>query len=395
MRGLFLEVVQRRNQKLIEIAVELHQKGLISPNTYVVDLDMIINNSKAIAQKAKKLDIELYFMTKQIGRNPVISKAIVEAGIKKAVAVDPWEAISLSRHGIEIGHVGHLVQIPKNMIAQILMLQPDFVTVFSYENAKNISDAAESMGRRQKIFLRIANKEDYLYNSQEGGFTYEQLTGEISKLEQLKGIEIAGLTSFPCLLINGGTPETTSNVESMSKAKEFLKGRGFEKLEMNMPSATSTATLELLKSRGATQGEPGHALTGTTPLHAVKDLAEKPAMIYVSEVSHFYNDKAYVFGGGFYPRSRMQGALIGSTKDNLKYVSTIENDPANIDYYGVLDINKAAIGDTVLYAFRTQIFVTNAQVAVLKNLSTNPELIGIYDSKGNEINDTFAGGDHL
>ncbi|PAE19308.1 YhfX family PLP-dependent enzyme [Robertmurraya siralis] len=382
---MFLEVVQRRNPKLVEFATELHQKGFISPNTYVVDLETIKNNSQAISREAKKLDIELFFMTKQFGRNPLLSKAIVEAGIEKAVAVDPWEALSLNKNGIKIGHVGHLVQIPKKMIPQILMLNPDFVTVFSYENAKNISDVSASMNKKQKIFLRVANENDFLYDGQEGGFTYKQLTEQIEQLEKLTGIEIAGLTSFPCLLIDGGIPETTPNVESMLKVKEFLEGRDYQSLEMNMPSATSTATLNLLKMCGATQGEPGHALTGTTPLHAMEDLAEKPAMVYVSEVSHFYNDKAFVFGGGFYPRSKMQGALVGSSIDSLRYYPIVENDPTNIDYYGALKTNDVKIGDTAIYAFRTQVFVTNAQVAVVGNITTNPELLGIYDSKGNVI----------
>lgn len=56
--------------------------------------------------------------------------------------------------------------------------------------------------------------------------------------------------------------------------------------------------LEGLARDGATQVEPGHGLTGTTPLHAVADLAEEPAIAYVSEVSHLWNGKAYVFGGG-------------------------------------------------------------------------------------------------
>ena len=51
---------------------------------------------------------------------------------------------------------------------------------------------------------------------------------------------------------------------------------------------------------GATQVEPGHGLTGTTPLHAVDDLVEDPAVAYVSEVSHLWNGRAYVFGGGLY-----------------------------------------------------------------------------------------------
>lgn len=383
---MFLQSTIMHNKKLIEAALDFHQQGIIPPNTYVIDLDTVKRNAKVLSEKAKKQDIELFFMTKQFGRNPLVAQAIVESGIEKAVAVDPWEAMTLSKNGIQIGHVGHLVQIPVHMISTILNLNPDYVTVFSYENARNISRIAQQMGKKQKVFLRIANKDDYIYNGQEGGFTFEQLVKDIESMEKLEGIEIAGLTSFPCILIQDDVPTITPNVKSMQTAKLFLMNRGYEKLEMNMPSATSTATMKLLKENGATQGEPGHALIGTTPLHASQNLEEKPAMVYVSEVSHLYNNHAYVFGGGFYPRSHMKEALVGTNRQNLKRVPTIDNVPTNIDYYGSLATDGVRVGDTVIYAFRTQVFVTNAHVAVLKNISANPELVGIYDSMGNLIN---------
>ena len=383
---MFLQSTIMHNKKLIEAALDFHQQGIIPPNTYVIDLDTVKRNAKVLSEKAKKQDIELFFMTKQFGRNPLVAQAIVESGIEKAVAVDPWEAMTLSKNGIQIGHVGHLVQIPVHMIPTILNLNPDYVTVFSYENARNISRIAQQMGKKQKVFLRIANKDDYIYNGQEGGFTFEQLVKDIESMEKLEGIEIAGLTSFPCILIQDDVPTITPNVKSMQTAKSYLMDRGYEKLEMNMPSATSAATMKLLKENGATQGEPGHALIGTTPLHASQNLEEKPAMVYVSEVSHLYNDHAYVFGGGFYPRSHMKEALVGTNRQNLKRVPTIDNVPTNIDYYGSLATDGVRVGDTVIYAFRTQVFVTNAHVAVLKNISANPELVGIYDSMGNLIN---------
>ncbi|CAH0343885.1 YhfX family PLP-dependent enzyme [Bacillus sp. CECT 9360] len=383
---MFLEVTQQRNPRLIDVSLELHQQGAISPNTYVLDLDTVKSNASLIAGEAKKLDIELLYMTKQFGRNPLVAQAIVEAGIAKAVAVDPWEALTLSKNGLKIGHVGHLVQIPKRMIPEILSIQPDYITVFSYENAKNVSEAAKQMGRIQKIFLRIAEDGDFIYNGQEGGFTLDQLQEEVKKLEELDGIVIAGLTSFPCILIQNDTPTITPNAKSMQRAKEFLEQRGHQNLQMNMPSATSVATMELLKENGATQAEPGHALTGTTPLHATQQLAERPAMTYVSEVSHLYQDRAYVFGGGFYPRSHMEKALVGTKINNLKKVPIIKNDPTNIDYYGTLNTVDVKIGDTAIFAFRTQIFVTHAQIAIVKNLSTTPELLGIYDATGNLVN---------
>ncbi|MBU5268083.1 YhfX family PLP-dependent enzyme [Virgibacillus proomii] len=382
---MFLEAVKKYNRKLIDVSLELHQQGSISPNTYVLDLDMIRKNAVALNKKAKKLDIELFFMTKQFGRNPVVTEAIVEAGIKKAVAVDPWEAITLSKTSVKLGHVGHLVQIPKQMISPILDLSPEFITVFSYENAKNISDIAWQKGIKQKIFLRIANKGDFVFNGQEGGFTLAQLAEDFKRIKHLEGVELAGLTSFPCIVIENDVPMVTANVTSMQKAKEFLIANGHTNLEMNMPSGTSVATMDILKKNGATQGEPGHALTGTTPLHASKELAEKPAIVYVTEVSHIYNNHAYVFGGGFYPRSHMKNALVGASKDHLREVRIIENDPTNIDYYGKLATENVEVGDTALYAFRTQIFVTNAQIAVVEGISSKPKLIGIYDSMGRLI----------
>ena len=382
---MFLESTLKYNKKLIEAALDFHQRGIISPNTYVLDLDTVKKNTKVLSEKARKQDIELFFMTKQFGRNPLVAQAIAESGIDKAVAVDPWEAITLSQNGIKIGHVGHLVQIPIHMIPAILKLHPDYVTVFSLANAQNISRVAKEMGRKQKVFLRIANKEDYIYKGQEGGFTFEQIVKDIESIEQLEGIEIAGLTSFPCILIKDGLPTVTPNVTSMQTVKSFLMERGYKRLEMNMPSATSCGTIKLLKENGATQGEPGHALIGTTPIHATKKLAERPAMVYVTEVSHISNHHAYVFGGGFYPRSHMKAALVGTNKNHLKKVQAIEMPPDQIDYYGALNTVEAKVGDTAIFAFRTQVFVTNAHIAILKNVSEDPELIGVFDSKGNVI----------
>ena len=57
---------------------------------------------------------------------------------------------------------------------------------------------------------------------------------------------------------------------------------------------------ETLAAAGATQVEPGHGLTGTTALHIFEDLPERPAAVYLTEVSHHYGGKAYCFGGGLY-----------------------------------------------------------------------------------------------
>jgi predicted amino acid racemase len=56
-----------------------------------------------------------------------------------------------------------------------------------------------------------------------------------------------------------------------------------------------------------------------------------------------------------------------------------------IDYYGQLDAipKRVQVGDTVIAAFRTQIFVTRSSVAVVKGLhSGHPTLSGLWDFRG-------------
>lgn len=148
------------------------------------------------------------------------------------------------------------------------------------------------------------------------------------------------------------------------------------------------AALPLLAELGATHGEPGHSLTGTTPLHAADPhQPEQPAYVYVSEVSHLLADgRPALYGGGFYARAGIRDALLPRTGVRLP----VQAAPAeNIDYYRLLDApasdrsGAVRVGDTAVLAFRTQIFVTRSTVAVVSGLSTgNPRLTGLYDARG-------------
>ena len=53
-------------------------------------------------------------MTKQIGRNPDVSRALVAHGITHAVGVDLECAVAATTGGLHVGHLGHLVQIPRH-----------------------------------------------------------------------------------------------------------------------------------------------------------------------------------------------------------------------------------------------------------------------------------------
>ncbi|NEW62656.1 YhfX family PLP-dependent enzyme [Granulicatella sp. zg-ZJ] len=382
---MFLDITLTRNPKLLEVAKNLHQSGDILPDTYVLDLDTILQNARAMADVAKQEQVELFYMPKQFGRNPLISKKISETAISKAVVVDYKEALLLMKHQLPLGNVGHLVQIPNTLLEKIIAYGTDYITVFSMEKLQQIVDVAKRLQKKQRVLLKIIEPTDTIYEGQYGGFHLSQLEEVVTYLSQQSYVELGGLTSFPCFLFNQVDDIVpTKNIQTLQKAKEFLEEKGITNLAINMPSATSTYTIPKIKALNGTQGEPGHALTGTTPLHQVTSLIERPAMVYVSEISHCLDNHAYFYGGGYYRRGHFEHVIVYEpfrvVRDTL-----MPFDCESIDYYLKTE-KEHAVGSTVLAAFRTQIFVTRSDVAVVSGIQTdNPKLEGIFDSLGNQI----------
>jgi predicted amino acid racemase len=151
----------------------------------------------------------------------------------------------------------------------------------------------------------------------------------------------------------------------------------------------------MLAAAGATQVEPGHALTGTTPPHAFSDLPEEPAVLYVSEVSHHAGGRAYCFGGGLYvdpvfPPYEMK-ALVADREGEDAYdlVSAEVPPPSAIDYYGMLTPmgrRRLVAGSTVIFGFRVQAFVTRAPVVGLVGISQgDPRLTSAWRHDGTPL----------
>lgn len=381
---MFLDVVRRRNPQLIDAAKMLHQTGQILPDTYVLDLDTIQANAAVMKEQADESGIELFYMTKQLGRNPLVAKAIRNAGIDKAVVVDYKEALVMIENELPIGNVGHLVQIPIHLLKKIIAHQPDYITIYSLDTLKNIDRICQELGCKQRILVKILETDDQIYEGQYGGFHLADLPELIDAYQTMEHVELAGLTSFPCFLFDGEEDLVpTHNVESIRKAKALFAEQGIDQLELNIPSATCVRTIPFIKELGGTQGEPGHALTGSTPLHAKLDLPELPAMVYVSEISHSLDQHSYFYGGGYYRRGHLENILVDGTEERLDRM--IPFSAENIDYYLQAE-QEHEIGATVIAAFRTQIFVTRSDVAVVSGIqSGSPKLEGIFDSQGNRI----------
>ena len=132
----------------------------------------------------------------------------------------------------------------------------------------------------QPMLARIVAKGDTFYRGHEGGFPAEDIVAVAEVIDRLPSARFAGVTSFPTQLFDSasGAVKPTPNLATLSRAAEALAKAGRSKIELNAPGTTSTEILPMLAEAGATQIEPGHGLTGTTPLHVVKDLPEIPAV---------------------------------------------------------------------------------------------------------------------
>src|ERR1700680_3710779 len=122
-----------RNPNLVRAAIDLHQSGVIPAPSYVLDLDAIADNARAMAMVAHEWNLRVYVMTKQDGHNPFAGRIALEQGLDSIVAVEAIEANIVHRFGLPLGHVGHLSNIAKHQEARIVEMHPDGVTGYSYE----------------------------------------------------------------------------------------------------------------------------------------------------------------------------------------------------------------------------------------------------------------------
>lgn len=79
-------------------------------------------------------------------------------------------------------------------------------------------------------------------------------------------------------------------------------------------------------------------------------------------------------------------ACVGKTPEQAKknLITCEIPNPASIDYYGIFESNREITqGDTVVFGFRAQAFVTRAFVVPVSGISKGkPKVEGIFDSDG-------------
>lgn len=378
---MFLDVLRRRNPAFIEAAIGLHQQGKIPANAYVLDLDAAEANAKILSDEAHRLGLKIFAMTKQVGRSSSFCKAVKRGGIDRAVAVDMACARAAHKAGLKVGHLGHLQQVARHEAAAAAgAFRPDYWTVFNDEKAREAAAGAKAAGYRQDMLARICAQGDTFYRGHEGGYDAGDAAACADRLDGLDGGRFAGITTFPALLFDHSSRKVlpTHNLSTLSKAAEALAKAGRKGIEVNAPGTTSSVLLPALAEAGATQCEPGNGLHGTTALHVVEDLPELPAVLYLTEVSHLSGGKAYCFGGGFYidpifPDYDVKAIVAAEPTTAASALRSVEIPPPSaIDYYAMIDAGGAAApkpGDTAVFGFRGQAFVTRAYVVGVSGIS--------------------------
>jgi predicted amino acid racemase len=395
---VFLEPLRRRNPEFLRAAASLHAQGVLPANSYALDLDAITANARAFSHEAARHSLTTFAMTKQMGRNPRFCAAVQAGGIEAAVAVDMADARAMRAAGLRLGHVGHLVQVPVHEAAEAASYEPGYWTVFGRVKADEAAAASSARGTVQDILLRIHADGDTFYKGHEGGFPAGQIVEAANYVDGLAGARCAGLTSFPALLFSEpeGTVAPTHNLRTLERAAARLRETG-RTPQINAPGTNSSVMLATLAEAGATQVEPGHALTGTTPLHAIRDdLPETPAAAYVTEVSHLHGGRAYCFGGGLYVDPvfadyQVRALVVPGGDFGEAFLADAEIPPHSaIDYYAMLTppdgkANGVTIrpGDTVLFGFRIQAFFTRAYVVPISGIRDSaPVAQGIWATDG-------------
>ncbi len=399
---MYLQRLIERNPRLLETAIMLHQSGRIPPNTWIIDLDTIVENARVLTAEAKRLGLTTYLMSKQYSRNPYVSTLALANGLNKIVAVDVACSLMARRYGLPVGHMGHLNQIPRHMVPAMVAMHPDVITVYNVEHARWIDSAAADLGITQDLLMRVHAPGDIFFDGQEGGFSEREVPTVVDAISRLRHVRIVGVTSFPCVRYNhrpDEKPDVTPNLRTILRTATTLRELGIEVKQINAPGNTSAMIMPLLAQFGATHVEPGHGLLGTTPNHAFNGtLPERPTYAYVTEISHYVEDRAYAYGGGLfhdgYITDSAVGALVGSNWDEARNngVEYLQEIQQIIDYHVELRPgNRCKIGDTALLGYRTQMQMTRSYIAPVSGLSGNQEvkLHYLFDHANTALDEHF------
>jgi predicted amino acid racemase len=394
--SLLLAKALDRNPAMLETAIRLHQEGVIPPSTHLIDLDTVANNARLIAEAARRLDLTAFAMTKQDGHEPHMTRLVIDAGFDAVTAVEAMQAYRIHRYGFPLGNVGHTSQLPRAEIEPILVMNPRFVTVYTLEAAQSVSDACVALGRTQPLYVTVGRPGDEGTHAELfGGWTEKECVNAVRQIVSLPNVAVAGIAQHVTIdYASQDDPYTARPTEAFFtalRARERLERElGLADLRINCSGNCNTITAEVLAAYGATDIEPGAALVGSGRFHALLDMPELPAQVFVSEITHHWAGNAYAIGGGFGFVWDMDGTLapfsgiVGRSLDQARAQRLEFAGSPWYDVYGLFhDPNGvASVGDTLLFMHLPQVIIERCYVAAVSGISRRkPVVEALMDSE--------------
>lgn len=180
-----------------------------------IDLDKICENTKEVINKVGK-DTKVMTVVKAdaYGHGAIeVSKALSEIGTYGFAVATVGEALALRRAGITKPILILDFVFPNQF--ETIIRNDIMLTVFRYEIAKELDEAAQNMGTTAHIHIKIDTGMGRI-----GYIPSEESVEEIRKISELTNIEIDGIfTHFAC----ADMADKTSMNTQLSLFKDFVK----------------------------------------------------------------------------------------------------------------------------------------------------------------------------
>ena len=190
-----------------------------------IDLDKICNNIKEVIKKVGD-DTKVMAVVKAdaYGHGAIeVSKALSEIGTYGFAVATVGEALALRRAGITKPILILDFVFPNQF--ETIIRNDIMLTIFRYEIAKELNEAAEQMGTTVHIHIKVDTGMGRI-----GFIPDEESVDEIRRISQLPNVEIDGIfTHFAC----ADEADKTSMNKQFEKFKSFVKK--LEEIGINIP----------------------------------------------------------------------------------------------------------------------------------------------------------------
>lgn len=246
----------------------------------IVDLDAIASNIKNIRAKVdKNSGIIGIIKADAYGHGSVeTAKVLLDNGADWLAVAVVDEGLNLRKNGITapILLLGYTPELRLNDVINNGFIQ----TVYSYDTAKKLSDAASALGKKAVIHIKIDTGMGRI-----GYRVNEESADEIVKISKLPNIDVNGMFTHFSTADEADKAYTLEQYNKFVKMNDMLEERG---LHIPVKHAANSAAIMDFDNMMFNMVRPGIILYGAYPSDEVKkeNLSLSPAMSIKTHVSY-------------------------------------------------------------------------------------------------------------